>query len=115
MSLKELRQMQDRTDTIPTPAAGRSRGGARSQRQEAPALLRVLRLTSAFLCAASPWAAGQGVEFQTNNAAAVATQRLKIEANADTANAYFMNARLGIGTAAPGSLLHVTGGLAGDG
>ncbi len=52
------------------------------------------------------WAVGQGVEIKTSDGAAD-QQRFKVESGAATVNAYFMNAKVGIGTTGPGYPFHL--------
>ncbi len=60
------------------------------------------------------WALGQGVEIKTSDGAAD-QQRLKIDTGAATVNAYFMNSKLGVGTATPARKLDVVGTITSTG
>ena len=78
----------------------------------------VLRLLLCVLCFSALSAElnrvlGQGFEIKTADDGVPTlndVQRLKIESGSDTANAYFMNSLLGIGTTSPGAKLHLTSG-----
>ena len=54
---------------------------------------------------------GYNMDFYTRSNGASATQRLTIEGGAATANAYFLNSNVGIGTAVPAAKLDVSGNL----
>ena len=77
------------------------------------AVLRVLGF-AALLGGSAPRAGAQGVEVTTKNAVAAETPRFRIESGADTAEAYFLNAKLGIGTATPNEILEVAGSVRGN-
>jgi len=89
------------------------RRSGRGRRALRGPVLRVLGF-AALLGGSAPRAGAQGVEVTTKNAVAAETPRFRIESGADTAEAYFLNAKLGIGTATPNEILEVAGSVRGN-